>query len=126
MRDMSGGLDPESRIIEPPDLGPHWNTVLKAAGIGALGESESELQDVCRYWIGYMRKAALRLRAKLGVDVETRLPRKRRDPTVGLIWSASPRMREPMELSREYYESRMLLEALESRFFSTAAQFGMA
>ncbi len=68
--------DPESRIIVPPDLGPHWSSVLKAARTGALDQSGDELRDVARCWMGYLRKAALRLRAKLGVNVQMRLSRK--------------------------------------------------
>ncbi len=68
--------DPKSRIIVPPDLGSHWGDVLKAARTGALDQSDSELRDVARCWMGYLRKAALRLRAKLGVDVQMRLSRK--------------------------------------------------
>ena len=68
--------DPESRIIVPPDLGSHWGDVLKAARTGALEQSGDELRDVARFWMGYLRKAALRLRAKLGVDVQLRLSRK--------------------------------------------------
>ena len=68
--------DPASRIIVPPDLGSHWGHVLKAARTGALDQSDNELRDVARFWVGYVRKAALRLRAKLGVDVQIRLSRK--------------------------------------------------
>ena len=68
--------DPKSRIIVPPDLGSHWGDVLKAARTGALDQSDSELRDVARCWMGYLRKAALQLRAKLGVDVRIRLSRK--------------------------------------------------
>ena len=59
-----------------PDLGSHWGDVLKAARTGALDQSDSELRDVARCWMGYLRKAALQLRAKLGVDVRIRLSRK--------------------------------------------------
>jgi len=68
--------DPKSRIIVPPDLGSHWGDVLKAARTGALEQSESELRDVASFWMGYLRKTALRLRAKLGVDVQLRLSKK--------------------------------------------------
>ncbi|MCK4548344.1 MAG: hypothetical protein KAW17_12985 [Candidatus Eisenbacteria sp.] len=68
--------DPESRIVVPPDLGSQWTEILKAARTGALDQSGSELLDVARFWMGYLRKAALRLRAKLGVEVEIRLSRK--------------------------------------------------
>lgn len=70
--------DSESRIIVPPDLGSHWGEILKAARTGALDQSGSELLDVARFWMGYLQKAALQLRAKLGVDVEVRLSRKER------------------------------------------------
>ena len=68
--------DPKSRIIVPPDLGSHWGDVLKAARTGALDQSDSELRDVARCWMGYLRKVALQLRAKLGVEVQIRLSRK--------------------------------------------------
>ena len=71
--------DTDSRIIVPPDLGPKWREVVKAARTSALDQSVPELQDVARYWVGYLRKAAFRLRAKLGVDVEVRLSRKERE-----------------------------------------------
>jgi len=70
--------DSESRIIVPPDLGSHWGEILKAARTGALEQSGSELLDVAKFWMGYLQKAALQLRAKLGVDVEVRLSRKER------------------------------------------------
>lgn len=71
--------DPDSRIIVAPDLGPKWGEVLSAAKTSALSSSSSELQDVARSWIGYLRKAALRLRAKLGANVEVRMSRKERE-----------------------------------------------
>ena len=71
--------DADSRIIEPPDLGPKWPEVARAARTSALDQAGPELQDVARFWVGYLRKAALRLRAKLGVDVEVRMSKKERD-----------------------------------------------
>ena len=71
--------DADSRIIVSPDLGPHWSEVLGAARISALEESSSALQKVAQHWVGYLRKAAFRLRAKLGVDVEVRMSRKERE-----------------------------------------------
>lgn len=71
--------DGDSRIIVPPDLGPKWSEVRKAARTSTLDESSPELQDVARHWVGYLRKAALRLRVKLGVDVEVRMSKKERD-----------------------------------------------
>lgn len=73
--------DKDSRIIVPPDLGPKWGEVLKAAQASVLEQSSPELQEVARCWVGYLRKAAFKLRAKLGVDVEVRMSRKERDNT---------------------------------------------
>jgi len=74
--------DAGSRIIVPPDLGPKWGEVLKAARIYGLEQATADFQDVARCWVGYLRKAALRLRAKLGVDVQVRLSRKERDDVI--------------------------------------------
>ena len=71
--------DTNSRIKIPPDLGPHWGEVLKAAGKNALKESSASLQDVARHWVGYLRKAAFRLRAEKKVDVEVYTSRKARE-----------------------------------------------
>lgn len=71
--------DPEVRIIVPPDLGSHWGEVLKAAGKNALKESSSSLQDVARHWIGYLRRAAFKLRADQGVEVKVCMSRKERE-----------------------------------------------
>ena len=68
--------DSKSKIIVPPDLGSHWSSILKAARTNALDQSGSELRDVARCWMGYLRKAAFRLRAKLGVNVQIRLSNK--------------------------------------------------
>lgn len=70
--------DPDSRIIVAPDLGPKWGEVLSAAKTSTLSSLSPELQDVARSWVGYLGKAALRLRAKLGVNVEVRMSRKER------------------------------------------------
>ena len=71
--------DNNSRIIAPPNLGPNWREVLRAAQANALKQSNAELEEVARYWVGYLRKAAFRLRAKLGGDVEVRIARKDRN-----------------------------------------------
>lgn len=77
--------DAGSRIVEPPELGSSWNEVLKAARTGALDTRANELEDVTSHWIGYLRKAALRMRAKLGVEVQLRLTRKeQKEPGVYL------------------------------------------
>lgn len=76
--------DPRSRIIVPPDLGPHWATVAKAAGTRTLDQVEKELRDVIEHWKAYLKRAALQLRAKLGADVDVRLTRKEKnDPQLG-------------------------------------------
>ena len=73
--------DPNSKIIEPPHLGDHWNEILRAAREGNLSSVSRRLQDVVRRWDGFVKKAALRLSAKLGVEVEPRISRsERRDP----------------------------------------------
>ncbi len=75
--------DPTSRIIEPPQLGKHWNKVLSAVRQGNLAGSAPQLQDVVTHWDSFLRKLALRLRAKLGVEVEPRISRaERADPEV--------------------------------------------
>lgn len=62
--------DPASRIIEPPQLGKHWKTVLRAAREANLPAASLEVQDVVEHWDGFLRKVAMRLRAKLGADVQ--------------------------------------------------------
>lgn len=66
--------DPESKIIEPPQLGEHWSEVLRAAREANLPSVSKYVHDLARAWDGYLHKEALRLRAKLGADVETRVP----------------------------------------------------
>jgi len=90
--------DPASQIIEPPRLGEHWATVLKAAREGSLQAVSKKLADVVAHWDSFQRKAALRLRAKLGVDVQPAISRAdRTDP--------SARLRR---LHKEALESRCL------------------
>ncbi len=67
--------DEESRIIEPPVLGKNWNSVISAARENKLPSVSNQLQDVVKYWDGFLKKAALGLRAKLGVDVQRRATR---------------------------------------------------
>ncbi len=67
--------DERSKIIEKPDLGPHWTESLDAARVGRLSTVSSGVADVVAHWDGFLRKAALRLRAQLGVDVAPRLSR---------------------------------------------------
>lgn len=82
--------DDASGIVVPPDLGSRWNEVLKAAQENRLEKSEADLRDVAQYWIGFLRKAAFRLRAKLGVDVEVRMTREeRRDTSIQAEKSAN-------------------------------------
>ena len=73
--------DPTSRIIEPPHLGEHWNEILRAAREGNLSSVSKYLEEIIRRWDGFLRKAALRLRAKLGVEVQPKISRgDRSDP----------------------------------------------
>ena len=74
--------DPNSKIMVPPDFGKHWTEVLKAARTDSL-RSSPELRSVSSHWVAYLSKAALKLRAKLGVDVRPRVSRAgRTDPSV--------------------------------------------
>lgn len=70
--------DDDSKIIARPNLGEKWNEVLQAARTGNLRGIKHRLEDVVQHWDGFIRKAALRLRAKLGVEVEPRLSRRER------------------------------------------------
>ncbi|NQU05126.1 MAG: hypothetical protein HQ568_03465 [Calditrichaeota bacterium] len=72
-------VDPESRIINPPDLGKNWNDVLKAASTRNMHTCVSKLDDVVNHWIGFLRIAGLRLSAKLGLDVIPRITSKERN-----------------------------------------------
>jgi hypothetical protein len=73
--------DPEARIVEPPQLGPHWNEILKAAREQNLPSVAAYVDELVAAWDGYLRKESLRLRAKLGVDVEPVIGRSdRKDP----------------------------------------------
>lgn len=70
--------DEDSGIIIPPDLGPQWSEVMRAARANRLEQSRDELESVSKYWRGFLRKAALRLRANLGVDVTVVMPKTKR------------------------------------------------
>jgi hypothetical protein len=94
--------DPESRIIEPPQLGKHWNAVLSAARQGNLAGSAPQLRDVVVHWDAFLRKLGLRLKAKLGVEVEPRISRAARtDPEVR-IRQLHARATDQGELSGEF------------------------
>ena len=67
--------DEESRIIEPPVLGKNWGPVLHAAREHKLPAVARQLTDVIEHWDAFLRKLALRLRAKMGVEVERRTSR---------------------------------------------------
>lgn len=77
--------DPGSQIIAPPQLGEHWNDVVRAARESNLPSVAKYVHDLAPAWDGYLRKECLRLRAKLGVEVEPRVPlSERRDPDARL------------------------------------------
>lgn len=67
--------DPESRIIEPPVLGKAWGAVVAAARENKLASASVQLRDVVGNWDAFLKKAALQLRAKMGVAVERRATR---------------------------------------------------
>ena len=67
--------DPQSRIIEPPQMGEHWNKVLRCASEANLGACKSEMHDIVQRWDAFLRKVVLRLRAKLGADVKLKISR---------------------------------------------------
>ena len=67
--------DEESRIIEPPVLGKYWGPVLQAAKEHKLPAVSGQLTDVIEHWDAFLRKLALRLRAKMGVEVQRRTSR---------------------------------------------------
>jgi hypothetical protein len=67
--------DEESRIIEPPVLGKYWGGVLQAAKEHRLTAVSTQLTDVIEHWDAFLRKLALRLRAKMGVEVQRRTSR---------------------------------------------------
>jgi len=76
-------VDPASRIIKPPDLGPHWHKVLQHARQRNLKACKSEAQNVVKRWHAFLRKTALQLRAKLGAEVKVVMSHaERSDPEV--------------------------------------------
>jgi hypothetical protein len=61
--------------------GEHWNEIVRAARESNLPSVAKYVHDLAPAWDGYLRKECLRLRAKLGVEVEPRVPlNERRDP----------------------------------------------
>jgi len=67
--------DLQSRIIEPPQIGEHWKKVLRCAREDNLCACKGQMCDVVRRWNAFLKKVALRLRAKLGADVELKISR---------------------------------------------------
>jgi len=94
--------DPLSQIIDPPDLGQHWSTILKSAKMGALEAESKNLEDVVAHWDSFERKLAFRLRAKLGVDVQ---------PVLSRADKAEPAVRLK-RLHREALQTRSLVSVL--------------
>ena len=75
----------ESRIIEPPVLGKYWGPVLQAAKEHKLRAVSGKLTDVVEHWDAFLKKLALRLRAKMGVEVQRRTSRADVSDPVGRI-----------------------------------------
>jgi hypothetical protein len=74
-------MDPDSRIIEHPQLGERWSEILRAAREANLPSVAKYVDELASAWDSYLRKQSLRLRAKLGVEVEPRISRsERKDP----------------------------------------------
>lgn len=77
--------DPQSRIIEPPHMGEHWNKVLRCASEANLGACKSEMYDIVQRWDAFLRTVILRLRAKLGADVKLKISRTDQKAPAALI-----------------------------------------
>lgn len=77
--------DPASRIVAPAQLGQHWNDILKASREANLPSAAKYIDELVRAWEDFVKKESLRLRAKLGVDVQPKIPlRDRHDPIARL------------------------------------------
>ena len=77
--------DAQSRIIEAPQMGEHWSKVLRCAREANLGACKSEMHDVVQRWDAFLRKVALRLRAKLGAEVKLKISRAEQKAPATLI-----------------------------------------
>lgn len=89
---------PEAKIIESPHLGEHWGTVIQAAREANLASVPIQLEDVVSRWDSFLKKAALQLRAKLGVEVRLRFRR---------VDTKDPDARRKRQLERAFQESRL-------------------
>jgi hypothetical protein len=65
--------DPMFKIVDPPTLGQYFGELMTAAREGNIAAAGPAARDVCGYWDGFLNKAAHRLRADLGVDVQPML-----------------------------------------------------
>jgi hypothetical protein len=75
--------DPLSKIVAPAQLGPHWNDILRAAREANLLSVAKHVEGFVGAWEDYVKKQTLHLRAKLGVDVQPKIPlRERQDPAL--------------------------------------------
>ena len=75
--------DSQSRIIEPPQMGDHWKEILRGAREGNLASCTDQMRDVVHRWDAFLKKVALRLRARLGVEVTVKTSRaERNDPAL--------------------------------------------
>lgn len=77
--------DPQSRIIEPPQMGEHWNKVLHCASEKNLSACKSEMHDIVQHWDAFLRTVVLRLRAKLGADVKLKISKAEQKAPATLI-----------------------------------------
>ena len=65
--------DEQSKIVEKPTLGKNWSSVFKSMRNDNHKQMTNEVEDIAQHWIGFLKKIALRLRAKLGVEVQLKL-----------------------------------------------------
>jgi len=70
--------DDRSKILIDPSLGRSWSAIVKASRSHDVKNHRSELQDVVRCWVGFLRKAAFRMSGELGTSVKLVLPRDER------------------------------------------------
>ena len=66
-------MDDNSHIIEQPQMGKNWGKVLRCVRENNLGACRNEVADVVEHWDAFLKKLALRLRAKLGVNTVLKL-----------------------------------------------------
>jgi hypothetical protein len=77
--------DDASKIIAAASLGKYWSEVLQAAQEARLESARKELAETVAHWDAFLRKFALRLRARLGVEVHRTLARADKKDAAGRV-----------------------------------------